>query len=98
MLFVIATLTIKPGTLDEVVAAATPCLEGTRKEEGCISYDLHVAVDDETKLVFVERWESREALKAHFSAPHLVAWRDAGAPYVTARRIEIIEDGKVEVL
>ena len=98
MLFVIATLTIKPGTLDEVVAAATPCLEGTRKEEGCISYDLHVAVDDETKLVFVERWESREALKAHFSAPHLVAWRDAGGKYISGRKIEVIENGTVTVL
>ena len=98
MLFVIATIQIKPGTLDAVIAAATPCIEGTRKEEGCISYDLNVAVDDDTKLVFVERWESRAALKAHFTAPHLVAWRDAGAPYTVARKVEIIEDGKVEVL
>lgn len=98
MLFVIATLTIEPGSLDAVITAVKPCLEATRREQGCISYDLHVAVDDDTKLVFVERWENRKALEAHFETPHLQKWREEGGKYFTGRKIEIIEDGKVEVL
>lgn len=99
MLFVIATLAIKPGTYDALVAATQNCLEETRKEPGCLSYDLNVDVTDHTKLVFVERWESRPALEAHFRAPHLVAWREGAAKkYVEARKIEIIEDGRVDVL
>lgn len=98
MLYLIATLNIQPGSLDAVLAAARPCIEATRKETGCISYDLHVDVDDDTRLVFVERWEDRAALEGHFNAPHLKTWRDTGGKYFTSTKIEIIEDGKVEVL
>ncbi len=98
MIHLIATLTIKPGSLAAVTEAVHPCLEATRAEAGCISYDLHVDVSDDTRLVFVERWENRAALDAHFQTPHLQAWREAGGQYFTSRNIEIIEDGRVEVL
>lgn len=98
MIHLIATLTIQPGSLAAVTEAAKPCLEATRKEDGCMSYDLHVDVTDDTRLVFVERWENRAALDAHFKTPHLQVWREAGSQYFTSRNIEIIEDGKVEHL
>ncbi len=98
MIHLIATLTIRPGSFAAVIEAAKPCLEATRAEAGCISYDLHVDVADDTRLVFIERWENRAALEAHFKAPHLKAWREAGSEYFMAREIEIIEDGTVEVL
>lgn len=98
MLYVIATLIIKPGSLDAAVAAAKPCIEATREEDGCISYDLNVDVLDETRVVFVERWENRAALEAHFQTPHLKTFREAGGKYLTSSKVEIIEDGKVEIL
>ncbi len=98
MIHLIATLTIEPGSLAAVTAAVQPCLKATREEEGCISYDLFVDVNDETRLVFVERWKDRAALDAHFKTPHLKAWREAGGRYFTSRKIEIISDGKVETL
>ena len=98
MLYLIAELTIKPGSLDAVRAAVAPCIEATRKEPGCISYELFSSIEDETRLVFVERWKSRADLDLHFETPHLIAWRDAGASYITGRKIEVIEDGKVVVL
>ncbi len=96
MIYVIASLRIRPGTLAEVIAAATPCLTATRKEAGCLSYDLSVDVADPQALVFVERWESRAALAAHFEAPHLIAWREAGSRFITDRSVEIIHAGEVE--
>ena len=98
MIHLIATLTIKPGSLAAVTEAVQPCLKATRAEEGCISYDLHVDVNDDTRLVFVERWKDRAALNAHFHAPHLKAWREAGGQYFTSRHIEIVTDGEVQVL
>ena len=80
MLYVIARLVIEPGSLGDVIKAASPCLKATREEVGCISYDLYVDATDETRLAFVERWESRAALEGHFRAPHLKAWREAGFP------------------
>ncbi|MCD2173800.1 putative quinol monooxygenase [Rhizobium sp. C4] len=98
MIYVIATVNLKPGTVEDFVAAAAPCLIGTRAEEGCISYDLHRREGEPNTLVFVERWESREHLKAHFSAPHMLVYREATKDMVANRTIEIIEPAKVDNL
>ena len=37
MVYVIATLTVKPDMRAELIAAAKPAMEATRQEEGCIS-------------------------------------------------------------
>jgi len=97
MIFLIATLKIKPGSLAAIRHAVQPCIDATRREPGCISYDLHQSLTDEDTLVFVERWENRQALEAHFKTPHLIAWRDAGGPYFLDRKIEIIENGDIDV-
>ena len=91
MIYLVATLTIKPGSLPDFIDAAKACIAATRQEPGCISYDLHQSQTDENTLVFVERWESQEDLDGHFKAPHFLTWREAGAPYFLSRRIEIVE-------
>ena len=65
MIYVVATLTVKPETRAEFIAAATACIKETRKEPGNIAYDLHESVTDPTKMVFVEQWENAEALVPH---------------------------------
>ncbi|TYR33097.1 antibiotic biosynthesis monooxygenase [Mesorhizobium microcysteis] len=96
MIYVVATLTIKPGSLEALRAPAAACVAETRKEKGCISYELFASLDDPEKLVFVERWETREDLTAHSKQPHLVAWRDASAPHLVERRIEIVHPERIE--
>lgn len=100
MIYLVATLTYKPGTLSEFIDDAKTCIAATREEVGCISYDLHQSLTDENTLVFVERWESQEALDGHFNADHFKVWRDAGSPYFTSRKIEIIDvdADKVKIL
>lgn len=96
MIYVIATLTIKPGSLDALRGPAADCIAETRKESGCISYELFASVTDPEKLVFVEQWESRDALTAHSRQPHLKVWRDASAPHLVSRKIEIVHPDKIE--
>ncbi len=98
MIYVIATLTIKPGTAVDVFAAVGPCIEATRNEAGCLSYDLNQSLTDENTLVFVERWKSRADLNQHFKQPHMVEWREKGAQYIDGRKIEIINAADVETL
>ena len=50
MIYVVATLTIKPETRAEFIAAATACIKETRKEPGNIAYDLHESVTDPAKM------------------------------------------------
>lgn len=96
MIYVVATLIVKPGSLEALRAPALACIAETRKEKGCIAYDLHVTLDDPDRLVFVEKWESREDLTAHSKQPHIAAWRDASAPHLVERKIEVVHVDRVE--
>lgn len=96
MIYVIATMTIKPGTRDKVLAAAQPCIEATRKEAGCIFYDLNTSATDANLLTFVERWESRDHLSAHAKTDHIKAWRAASSEHVVSRVIEIVSPASVD--
>jgi len=97
MIYVVATLTVRPGALEALRPAAAACREATLQEQGCLAYDLHLSLSDPEKLVFVEKWETREALSAHSRQPHLAAWREASDPYLVSRVIEIVHPAKVEV-
>lgn len=96
MIYVVATLTVKPGSLEALRAPAAACIAETLKEKGCIAYELHQSLSGPEKLVFVEKWETREDLTAHSKQPHLAVWRDASAPHLVSRAIEIVHADKVE--
>ena len=82
MLVVLAKLKCKPGERERVVEIAAPCIEATRKEEGCISYELMASTEDANALMFVERWTGMPALEAHQKTAHIAALKEARAPYV----------------
>lgn len=46
----------------------------SRKEEGCIRYDLHRSVDTPGALLLHEVWASREAHTEHTHTPHFLRW------------------------
>jgi quinol monooxygenase YgiN len=96
MIYVIATLALKPGSKSRLLEPARACIAETRKEKGCISYDLLASITDDDTMVFVERWETREDLTAHSKQPHIAAWRDASNPHLVSRTIEIVHPEKVE--
>lgn len=98
MVYVIAHLKAHAGKGDEVVALAGPLIEATRREAGCISYDLYRKPDDPDMLVFVETWKDRAAVDAHFAEPHLKAFQTAMADLLSEARIEVVHPEKTEVL
>jgi quinol monooxygenase YgiN len=53
-------------------------VEQTRREEGCVQYDLHVAADPRIFL-FVENWTTAEALDRHAKSAHMQAFKEATA-------------------
>ncbi|MCA8901206.1 MAG: antibiotic biosynthesis monooxygenase [Hyphomonas sp.] len=63
------------------IAAARDIMERTirasRAEPGCIDYAYSIDVLDPGLVRVTERWESREALAAHFRMPHMADWRAA---------------------
>ena len=98
MIYVVATLTIKPETRADFIAAATACIMETRKEPGNIAYDLHESVTDHSKMVFVEQWENMEALGPHRTAEHMKTFgRVAVKCFSAPPKIEIITPADVVV-
>src|SRR3954471_21962381 len=98
VIYVVATLTIKPETRAELIAAAKTVIGITRKEKGCILCDLHESMTDAARFVFVEQWETMEDLMAHGGNEHMKPWRKVVKECMTApTRIEIITPEKVDV-
>ena len=46
----------------------------TRKEEGCMQYDLHHAVDQPNLFLLHEVWATRAHHTAHTKTPHFLRW------------------------
>jgi quinol monooxygenase YgiN len=46
----------------------------TRKEVGCLQYDLHRAADGAGAFLLHEVWESREHHTAHTKTDHFLRW------------------------
>jgi quinol monooxygenase YgiN len=98
VIYVVATLTAKPESHATLIAAAKVCIAETRKEAGCISYELLHSITEPNTFIFVERWETREALTVHSKADHLKVWRSISSVCITSRKIEIIHPDKVEAM
>ncbi len=46
----------------------------SRKEEGCLIYDLHRSIDIPGALLLHEVWANREAHSEHTHTPHFLRW------------------------
>ena len=98
MIYVVATLIVRPEKRGDFLENARDMISATRREDGCISYDLTSSISVPDEFVFVERWESRDALGAHFQTAHMARWRELCEGYLLDRKVEIIHPERVETL
>lgn len=70
---VIAEMHAQKGKEAEVRRELLSLIAPSRKDAGCINYDLHQAADDPTRFVFHENWASKEHLDCHLKKPDLQA-------------------------
>lgn len=67
----VIVLTTKEGQGKPLEELFKPAITATRKEKGCIAYDLNRDLGDATKYYVYERWQSVAALEAHLQTPHI---------------------------
>ena len=87
-------LTIKEGAnedFEKVMATATARVKA--EDAGCEMYDLFRSVDDPTRYVMVERWDTAENLEAHMKSPAMAEMAKigpfvAGPPVMTRYEVE----------
>lgn len=68
---------------DELKSICNGLIEPTRKEDGCISYELYQDISNPGKFIFIETWQSKEHLDVHLKTPHLVAAGEAFSKILT---------------
>jgi quinol monooxygenase YgiN len=69
---VVAHMETSPDKANQLVQVCLGLVEPSRKDPGCISYELFQDKQHPGKVTFIEKWENQEALDAHLKTPHLV--------------------------
>ena len=57
----------------------------TRREDGCLTYELHRGADVPGALLLHEVWASREHHKLHTQTPHFLRWNARKDALLTSR-------------
>lgn len=70
MIKVVARNVAKENKITEVIQLYKELVGLTRKEEGCIKYELYQDENDPTIITMIEEWESRKALDEHLKSEH----------------------------
>jgi quinol monooxygenase YgiN len=66
----VVTIKAKSGKEKDVEAAFAPCITATKKEPGCLAYELNRDPDDPTTYVMYEKFKSVAALADHLKQEH----------------------------
>ena len=66
----IVSFQVKKGEEKTLLNAAKACIAATVEEKGCKRYELHQDLENATKFLLIERWDSVEDLEAHLGAAH----------------------------
>jgi quinol monooxygenase YgiN len=59
----------------------------TRKEEGCLRYDLHRSVEGPGAFLLHEIWETRECHTAHTKTDHFLRWNARKDALLASREV-----------
>jgi len=98
MIYVIASIHVKKGRLQDFIEVFKSNVPNVREERGCIQYvptvdinaDLPPQILDENVVTVIENWESLDALRDHLATPHMLAYRE--------KVKGIVEDISIKVL
>lgn len=92
MIIVTGSVRAREDTFDDVIARSLEHVHRSRQEPGCLLHSVHRDVEDPSRLVFIEHWQDRAALDAHFAVPESIAFATAVSALAAERpTLEISE-------
>ena len=68
---VVAAFQARSGKEASLREALVELLVPTRREEGCLNYDLHESLEKPGKFLFYENWSSPETHQQHIGSAHI---------------------------
>jgi quinol monooxygenase YgiN len=69
----IVRLKVKEDAGDKLEAACAKAIKETRKEKGCLAYELNRSSKTPTQYMMYERWKNVAALEAHLKTDHITS-------------------------
>ena len=101
MIHVIASITLKEGRKSDYLDVVKANVPEVLKEEGCVDYvptvdlptDLAPQAMNANVVTIIEKWRSLEDLKAHFTTPHMLAYREKVKNFVENISIKVLTEG-----
>jgi quinol monooxygenase YgiN len=90
---VVANVYGRSDQIENLLSILRKLTEATRTEPGCIKYDLHQDLSDETHFTFIEQWANEEALQLHFQTEHFKQASE-DVKTVIAKPVEIFKHKK----
>jgi quinol monooxygenase YgiN len=78
---VVATMVAKAGFRDQLEQAVRAVVAPSRRDPGCLHYDLHQDLAEPDRFVFIETWASQDALDQHNQTAHLKSLIATIKPY-----------------
>ena len=73
-LIIIAHIEAKEGQLELVKKEVLALIEPTKKEQGCLRYELHQDHENSNLFIFTEEWENQDLWQKHMENTHLQAF------------------------
>lgn len=99
MIIVMGTVRVPVENIEAIHPAMERVVSATREEDGCIAYAYAHDMLEPGLIHIAEKWRDREALAAHFKAPHMAQWVAARADLgLHDRQIRCFETDEGEVL
>jgi quinol monooxygenase YgiN len=88
MIIVTAMMHVKDGKKEAFILEAKDLITSTRKEIGCINYDLLANTEDENALVMLEQWKDIDTLKNHMKTDQFLQFEVSIEPLL-AKGVDI---------
>ncbi len=77
---VIASFAIDPSNAHAFEAALKILTQATRREPGCIQYDVHASTDTQGAYFIVEQYATEKDYLSHREEQHILDFRQIAAP------------------
>jgi quinol monooxygenase YgiN len=71
VIVVVGRVRTTPEKAEELIRIGQAVAQASRDEDGCLGYRFYADTEDPDAYLFVEEWESMEALQRHFTTPHI---------------------------
>jgi quinol monooxygenase YgiN len=94
--FIIGRMRVKPGTRDELLAAAKPFIQQTRAEPGCVFFEMAVSASDPDGVLVAEEFKDAAAHDFHDKSAHMDVFRAVLGRLLVETQFEFIYSDKVD--